>query len=195
MRSILGEYYVNEDAAEALTTFKEVIHPNAMGEVVGQPKGCIDFVFEKYPGDVGKLCSLLSSLHAEKFLSCEQVDKAALLFLDNFDETIIDSPNASEYGAEIMATLVHSGLLSLNLFAEVPEESMWHMSFRRAGFFGNLLTALVAKTSADSVKASIDALGDKLDVMSMVTAEPKQSEEEAKVAYLAKYDKLAFLKQ
>eukprot|EP00606_Chrysophyceae_sp_TOSAG23-5_P001286 GSChrysophyteH2.ASY1.ANO1.888.1 assembled CDS len=195
VRSILGEYYVNEDAAEALTTFKEVIHPNAMGEVVGQPKGCIDFVFEKYPGDVGKLCSLLSSLHAEKFLSCEQVDKAALLFLDNFDETIIDSPKASEYGAEIMATLVHSGLLSLNLFAEVPEESMWHMSFRRAGFFGHLLTALVARTSADSVKASIDALGDKLDVMSMVTAEPKQSEEEAKVAYLAKYDKLAFLKQ
>jgi hypothetical protein len=195
VRSIIGEYYMNDDTAEALATFKEVIHPNAMGEVIGQPKGCIDFVFEKHPGDVTKLCKLMESLHLEKFLTAEQVRIAVNRFLDNFDDTVIDSPRASEYGSAIIACLIADGLFNLSSFADVPEDSMWHLSYRRAVFMGDLLTALIAKTSEDSVQASMNTLGDKLDVLSMVLPEPKQSDEEALNMFLAKYPKLAFLKK
>lgn len=193
VRGILGEYYMNDDAPDALTTFKEVIHPNAMGEVIGQPKGCIDFVFEKHPGNGKNLCKLLEYLFQEKFLTKEQVKKALFLFLDNFDETCIDSPKASEYGGEIIACLIADGLLSLTALSEVPEDSMWHMSYRRAGFMGDLLTALVDRTSADSVESELTTLAAKLDVLSMVPTEPKQSDEDARTEYLNKYQKLAFL--
>lgn len=192
-RSIVSEYYMNDDAAEALNCFQELLHPNAMGEVIGAPKGLFDLVFDKFPTELSKLCALLESLHNEKFLAAEQVTVAVYALLDNFDETVIDTPKASEYGTALVAGLIRRGLFSLAALAAVPEDSMWHMSFRRAAFMGDLLTALVAKegSTVDELTSQLQAA--KLNVLELVSPGPKQSDAEARAEYLAKYAKLSFL--
>ena len=110
VRSAVSEYYMNSDEAEALMSMRDIIHPNAMGSVLGNPKGCFDLVFEKHPGNGKPLVALLEYLYTSKFITQETILSATNMFLDNFDETVIDTPKASEYGSQILAGLVHAGV-------------------------------------------------------------------------------------
>jgi len=110
VRSAVSEYYMNSDEAEALLSMRDIVHPNAMGSVLGNPKGCFDLVFEKHPGNGKPLVALLEYLYTSKFITQETILSATNMFLDNFDETVIDTPKASEYGSQILAGLVHAGV-------------------------------------------------------------------------------------
>ena len=192
VRAIVEEYYMNGDDSEALDTIKEAVHANGMGKVIGQPKGCIDLVFEKFPQDRSKFCKLMAYLHEQNFLTSAEVKSAVLLFLDNLDETIIDTPKALVYGADILAEFLSLNLFDMADFSNISDDNMFSMSFRRAAFFGELLTALVSKTSAEKVAAMYTE--SKLDVLADIQTEPKQSQEEAVAAFFEKHSTLLFLK-
>jgi translation initiation factor 4G len=193
VRSIVEEYYMNEDPVEAERSLRELIHPQGMGDAIGASKGAIELVFEKFPQDMVKLCDLICALwgggEPGALLSSAQATKGLHTFLDNYDETVIDVPKAGAYGAVIIAHLVDAGVVSLSLFDEIPDENMFSMSPRRAAFYGGVLVALLDRPgqTADSVKAQYSAC--KTDVMAEAAQQrgPKQSEQEAKEEFLGKY--------
>ena len=193
VRSIVEEYYMNEDPAEALLSMKELLHPSGMGEALGASKGCIELVFEKFPQDMSKLCDLLVSLWAggedSAFLSSEQATKAFTLFLDNYDDMSIDVPKAGEYGATIMAHLIDKGVVSLALFDTLPEDNLFNGSYKKAGFLGGLLVQLAGRPGQTEQSVCQMYKECKTDVIRAAEAlrGPKQSEEEAREEFLEKY--------
>jgi len=193
VRSIVEEYYMNEDPAEALLSLREVMHPYGMGYAIGASKGCIELVFEKFPNNMTKLCDLLVSLWAEgseeAFLTSDQATKAFYQFLENYDDMSIDVPKAGEYGAEIMAHLIDSGVISLSLFDSLPEDNLFNECFKKAAFLGGLLVRLASRPGQTQQSVCNLYRGCKIDVLREAAAArgPKQSEEEAREEFLAKY--------
>ena len=66
VRSIVEEYYMNEDPAEALLPLREVAHPQWICHCAS--KGCIELVFEKFPNDMTSfvICSYPCGPKAQK---------------------------------------------------------------------------------------------------------------------------------
>ncbi len=209
--TIVDEYYCNEDPAEAVLSLAEKIHPNGMSDALGQHKGIIDLVFEKYPTKISILNEFLLHLYNSGFLTSERAKLGIMHFLDNFDDTVIDFPKAAVCGADIIASLIISNIVSLSLFNEIPEENMFMMSFNKSILVGNTLIALgekVSKSSTSTSTADDNAKEDGsdtntkvteiykasgIDLWSMIEPEPNQSKEDADAEFLGKYD-LSFLK-
>ena len=205
VRSILSEYYMNEDPTEALLSLKDTIHPNAFGYVIGNPKGLLDLVFEKYPGNNKPFVQLVESLFHAGFLTSETLIQGVHAFLDNLDETVIDTPKAGEYSAQIFASLIHQDLLSLEVFNDqhLPSTNLFVGSFRRAAFLADILMHLLGHISGqgNSSNTAVEELVKKLkaaqlDVLSFVQPQgPKETPAQAVSEFLGKYNKLSFLQQ
>ena len=84
VRSIVEEFYMNEDPAEALLSLRELIHPLGMADALGSSKGILELVFEKFPNKLGPVCDLLVSLwdggSEAAFLSSDQATACSCLF-------------------------------------------------------------------------------------------------------------------
>jgi hypothetical protein len=212
VRSTFGEYFTNKNLAETLSTLREQIHPNALGGVIGGPKGCFDLVFEKHLSSAKDMAALLGSCYSEGFLTQEQAEEAVLQFLNNLDDTIIDSPKASETGSEIIAACILLGVVDLGLIGRVlsggADGNMFAESPRRSTFIAHLLAAYVKKSNGMSTEEELAAMvaSSGIDLPAIVAAlyredvemEPgaqatAEGENAAQAAFFAKHDKIAFL--
>lgn len=76
------------------------------------------------------LCVLLSTLAEANVLAAEHVKDAVCKFLHSLDELVIDVPKAGTLGALIVGNLASRGLVSVDLFAALPEDNEFSFSPR-----------------------------------------------------------------
>ena len=193
IRSIVEEYYMNEDPAEAVLSLRELIHPLGMADALGASKGILELIFEKFPNKLGPVCDLLVSLwdggREGAFLSSAQATAGFLSFLDTYDDVVIDVPLAGSISGQILATLIDKGVVDLSLFDAVPEENMFTCSPRKASFQASVLLALVKQPGQSEQSVCNLYRGCRMDVIkdAVEARGPRQSEDEAREEFLGKF--------
>eukprot|EP01032_Pedospumella_encystans_P009355 gene9355-11016_t len=191
LRSAVKEYYRNGLVEEATLTFQEVNPlPTLVGDLVKDLLcQCVELSSEK---DCAAFVTLLAALRTvfvagsnAPVLNPEQVKEGVLKFLNVVDEMAIDVPKASSLGANILGNLVSKDLLSLELFANIPDENEFSFSSRFADTVLLAVKELAVQTSDENATLVYKAAG--LDLLKNINAPPKQSPEEVLADLATKY--------
>ena len=120
LMNAVDEFFTNDLYNEALLSFKEIVDPRGMGEVV---KCLLVHVLEKKDEHRRKAAALLQHLFNDDFLTTEAASEGVMAFADVFDDLCIDVPKASDYAAVVIGSMISNDIIPLSVFCEIPEES------------------------------------------------------------------------
>ena len=127
LMNVVDEFFTNDLCNEALLSFKEMVDPLGMGEVV---KCLLVHVLEKKDEHRRKAAALLKYLYSEEFLTVEAASEGIMAFLDVFDDICIDVPKASDYAAVVIGSLISNDIIPLSIFCAIPEENNFSLSLK-----------------------------------------------------------------
>jgi len=118
-------------------------------------------------------------------LSASDLQSAVYKFLAVLDDLIIDAPLAANNGAYVVAGLVGKRLLSLRLFATLPDDNDFSLSSRAGEFIVQVLQGLNHWVGPDEASALYKDSA--LEVKSFIIAPPRETAEDLVKAYAVKY--------
>jgi len=120
-------------------------------------------------------------------LSAGDLQRAIYQFLAVLDDLLIDAPLAANHGAYIIAGLICKQMLSLRLFAGVPEDNDFSISLRAGEFIVQVLQGLTRWMGGSEEDAAALYRESAIDVKSFIQASPRETVEDVLKAYAVKY--------
>lgn len=198
LKSVTEEYYTSEIMEEPYIVIKELIRPTLLQDAV---KVLLASSVEKKQGDRVKLLALLVELHhhtgaveslPSPYLSTEATTKGIYMFLEELSDLVIDAPMASTYGAFLVAGLIVNEVVSISLFASIPEteEQNFVEAGRPADFIAQVLSSIQEMKNTSVSQKIYEDSG--VSISSFIRPMPRETVEQALGELADKY-KLPFL--
>ena len=157
LMNVVDEFFTNDMYSEALLSFKEIVDPRGMSEVV---KSLLVYVLEKKDEHRRKTSSLLLQLFHDKFLTGDIAVEGVTSFLDVFDDLCIDVPKAGDYAAVVIGSMMANDIIPLSIFREIPEENSFHGCYKGAEVIICCLKEMCSAINDDAIsKSAYDASG------------------------------------
>lgn len=149
-------------------------------------KWFLNYVMDKQDAQRVGIADLFNVLVEHKLLSSEALTAGIYLFLNDSEDAILDCPQLLSYLAQIVARCnVVYKIVSLTIFASIPEENAFHMLGRTGDLWAALLHQVSLAGSVDLAKEQYKELA--IDFSEYVMCGPREDKKEALANFLKKH--------